>query len=242
LYTTATSEHRILLLQRAETDDDAGKWQPPGDACDDCDKSILSAAAHELHEEAGLDAKWFGGPVGKPHFFTLDDGKRVCQFNFLVRVDMSNQAVKLSPDEHQRFIWATEDEVKSRKVADINIEFTRDGVQRTWLAAFHHEGNIHVWYQNLFRELTRHLNFSPQHHLRREYLSPASPSTRRQGLNSLRGKDAWEPRTKMDKEPTFSMWLQNNQTTIRLRSYPYCDPNLKEDSQQEQIFVKQCFK
>ncbi|KAF5663924.1 nudix domain-containing protein [Fusarium denticulatum] len=144
LDTTATSEHRILLLQRAETDDDAGKWEPPGGACDDCDKSILSAAARELHEEAGLNAKRIGGPVDKPHFFTLDDGKSVCQFNFLVRVDMSNQAVKLSPDEHQRFIWATEDEVKTRKVGDIDIEFTRDEVQRTVLAAFHHATSIHV--------------------------------------------------------------------------------------------------
>ncbi|RBQ76622.1 hypothetical protein FVER14953_20090 [Fusarium verticillioides] len=126
---TATSEHRILLLQRAETEDGVGKWEPTGGACDDCDKSILSAAARELHEEAGLDAKWIGGPVNKRHFFTLDDGKRVCQFNFPVRVDMSNQAVKLSPGEHQRFIWATEEEVKSRKVSDIDIEFTRDEVR-----------------------------------------------------------------------------------------------------------------
>ncbi|KAF5984971.1 NUDIX hydrolase domain-containing protein [Fusarium coicis] len=139
LDTTASSEHRILLLQRAETDDDAGKWEPLGRACDECDKSILNAAARELHEEAGLDAKGIGGPVGKHHFFTLDDGRRACQFNFLVRVDMGNQAVKLSPDEHQRFIWATEDEVKSRKVADIDIEFTRDEVRRTVLTAFHHE-------------------------------------------------------------------------------------------------------
>ncbi|KAF4498907.1 NUDIX hydrolase domain [Fusarium agapanthi] len=95
--------------ERADTDDDAGKWEPPGGACDDWDKSILSVAVRELHEEAGLDAEWIGGPVDKPHFFTLDDAKRVCQFHFLVSVDMSNQTVKLSPDEHQRFVWATED-------------------------------------------------------------------------------------------------------------------------------------
>lgn len=142
--TKVTSEHRILLLQRAETDDDAGKWEPPGGACDDWDKTILGAAARELREEASLDAKWIGGPVEKPHFFTLDDGKRVCQFNFLVCVDMSNQAVKLSPDEHQRFIWATEDEVKSGKVGDINIDFTRDEVQRTVLVAFRHARNTRM--------------------------------------------------------------------------------------------------
>ncbi|EWG36127.1 hypothetical protein FVEG_14624 [Fusarium verticillioides 7600] len=89
---TATSEHHILLLKRAETDDSVGKWEPTGGACDNCDKGILSAAARELHKEAGLDAKWIGSPVNKHHFFTLNNGKRVCQYNFPVRVDMSNQA------------------------------------------------------------------------------------------------------------------------------------------------------
>ncbi|KAF5541068.1 NUDIX domain-containing protein [Fusarium mexicanum] len=136
LDTSIASAPRILLLQRAASDDDPDKWEPPGGACDDEDESILSAVARELREEAGLEVKWIGGPVGEPHFFTLDDGKRVCQFNFLVRVDVSIQDVKLAPDEHQRFVWASESEVRERKAGDVDLEFTRDEVQRTVLAAF----------------------------------------------------------------------------------------------------------
>ncbi|KAF5563824.1 NUDIX hydrolase domain-containing protein [Fusarium napiforme] len=134
--TSIASEPRILLLQRAASDDDPNKWEPPGGACDDDDESVLSAAARELREEAGLEAKWIGGPVGEPHFFTLDDGKRVCQFNFLVKVDLSSQDVKLSPGEHQRFVWASESEVRDGKVGDVELEFTRDEVRQTALAAF----------------------------------------------------------------------------------------------------------
>ncbi|KAF5598118.1 NUDIX hydrolase domain-containing protein [Fusarium pseudoanthophilum] len=136
LDTSIASEPRILLLQRAASDDDPNKWEPPGGACDDEDESVLSAAARELREEAGLEAKWIGGPVGEPHFFTLDDGKRVCQFNFLIKADLSLKDVKLSPDEHQRFVWASESEVRQRKAGDIDLDFTRDEVQRTLLAAF----------------------------------------------------------------------------------------------------------
>ncbi|KAF5647634.1 NUDIX domain protein [Fusarium tjaetaba] len=136
LDTSIVSEPRILLLQRAASDDDPNMWEPPGGACDDGDESVLSAAARELREEAGLEAKWIGGPVGEPHFFTLDDGKRVCQFNFLVKVDLSSQDVKLSPNEHQRFVWASESDVRERKAGDIELDFTRDEVQQTVLAAF----------------------------------------------------------------------------------------------------------
>ncbi|KAF5679458.1 nudix domain-containing protein [Fusarium heterosporum] len=134
---------RILLLQRASSDDDPNKWEPPGGAVDDQDESILNAAARELREEAGLQADWIGGPVGEPHFFTLDDGKKVCQFNFLVRVTKNDGVrlnVKLDPDEHQCFVWASEAEVRAGKVGDIDLDFTRDEVERTVLQAFEQIG------------------------------------------------------------------------------------------------------
>ncbi|KAF4995418.1 hypothetical protein FGRMN_5202 [Fusarium graminum] len=139
LDTTAPNAPRILLLQRASSDDDPNKWEPPGGAVDDQDESILNAAARELREEAGLQADWIGGPVGEPHFSTLDDGKKVCQFNFLVRVTKNDGVrpnVTLDPDEHQHFVWASEVEVRAGKVGDIDLDFTRDEVERTVLQAF----------------------------------------------------------------------------------------------------------
>ena len=137
------SEPRVLLVQRAAGDeDDPNMWEPPGGACEDDDESILHAAARELREEAGLEAASIGGPIGNPHFFTVEDGKKVCQFNFAVhpRADSaaSTLAVKLDPKEHQRFVWATEAEVKARKAGGIDLDFTRSEVERTVLLAFDH--------------------------------------------------------------------------------------------------------
>jgi 8-oxo-dGTP pyrophosphatase MutT (NUDIX family) len=133
------SKPRVLLLQRAASDEDPNKWEPPGGACDDDDKSILHAAARELWEEAGLQAAHIGGPVGDPYFFTLSDRKKVYQFNFAVHVRTDRgtpSVVRLNPEEHQRFVWATEGEIKARKADGMDLDFTREEVERTVLLAF----------------------------------------------------------------------------------------------------------
>ncbi|KAI0141651.1 NUDIX hydrolase domain-like protein [Xylariaceae sp. FL1272] len=136
---TATTGTRVLLLQRAASDEDPNKWEPAGGACDDDDETILHAAARELWEEAGLRATRFDRLVGDPHLFTLSDGKRVCQFNFAIRVDSESEPllrVMLNPEEHQQFVWATEGEVKAKKVDGMNLDFTREEVERTVALAF----------------------------------------------------------------------------------------------------------
>ncbi len=90
-------------------------------------------------EEAGLQAVHIGGPIGDPYFFTLDDGKKVCQFNFAVHLGTDSavsSAVKLNPEEHQRFVWATESEVRAKKADGIDLDFTRREVECTVLLAF----------------------------------------------------------------------------------------------------------
>ncbi|KAJ2971598.1 hypothetical protein NQ176_g7613 [Zarea fungicola] len=142
----ATSgDPRVLLLQRAASDVMPNKWEPPGGACDDDDPSILAGAARELLEEAGLEALHIAGQVGAPYFFTVEDGKRVCQFNFAVRVRTNNEdtaaiwpPVKLNPEEHQRFLWATKSEVEANRAGDIDLDFTREEVRQTVLQAFDH--------------------------------------------------------------------------------------------------------
>lgn len=139
LDTRDVANPRILLLQRAASDSEPNKWEPPGGACDDDDKTILHAAARELWEEAGMQAAKIRGPVGDPHLFTLRNGKQVCQFNFAVYVKNDGEAppvVELDPGEHQSFVWATEDEVKAKEADGITLEFTREDVERTVLLAF----------------------------------------------------------------------------------------------------------
>ncbi|KAK4235441.1 hypothetical protein C8A03DRAFT_36708 [Achaetomium macrosporum] len=126
-------------MLRAVSDEDPNKWEPPDGACDDEDENILHAAARELWEEAGLHAARIGGLVGDPYFFTLSDGKKVCRFNFAahLRTDSATSlAVELDPEEHQRFVWATESEVKARKADGMDLDFTREEVWHTVLLAF----------------------------------------------------------------------------------------------------------
>lgn len=141
--TRTASKPRVLLLQRAANDEDPNKWEPPGGACEDGDETILHAAARELWEEAGLRTARIDGTVGKPYYFTLSDGKKVCQYNFKVQVvtaDTSGASsfptVRLNPEEHQDFVWATEDEVTARKVGGTDLDFTTREVERTVLMAF----------------------------------------------------------------------------------------------------------
>jgi 8-oxo-dGTP pyrophosphatase MutT (NUDIX family) len=134
------SNPRVLLLQRVASDSSPNKWEPPGGACDDDDESILHAAARELWEEAGLETARIVGLVGDPYFFPIRKGE-VCQFSFAVHIRTDNRtssAVKLNPEEHQRFVWATEDEVRARNVDGIDLDFTADEVERTLLLAFNY--------------------------------------------------------------------------------------------------------
>src|SRR6266542_3792289 len=133
-----SSPPRILLIQRCASDSMPGRWEIPGGGVDDDDKSILHAVARELWEEAALTAINIGPLVGSPHFFESRSGKQVCKFNFLVETksEEGTMDVKLNPEEHQRFVWASEEEARSRKVGDLEIEFTTTDLEATVLEAF----------------------------------------------------------------------------------------------------------
>lgn len=146
---------RVLLLQRSAGDSMPNRWECPGGGCDDEDESVLYAAARELWEEAGLRATRFCGLAGPaPQLFLSSSRKEIGKFNFIVEAEMSRSredgdeddnrhfAVKLDPKEHQRYVWASEAEVRAKKVArrcgggDIVLEFTKKVVEDTILQAF----------------------------------------------------------------------------------------------------------
>lgn len=119
-----------------------GRWEIPGGGCDDDDESILHGVARELWEEAGLNAISIGPLVGNPHLFVSRSGKQICKFNFMVDAEKSADGtlqVKLDPDEHQRFVWASEEEVRTKKVGDVELEFTTGDLEATVLEAFRSE-------------------------------------------------------------------------------------------------------
>lgn len=133
-----SSAPRILLIQRCASDSMPGRWEIPGGGVDDDDENILHAVARELWEEAALTAVSIGPLVGSPHFFESRSGKQICKFNFLVEAKSveGTMDVHLNPEEHQRFVWASEEEAKGRKVGDLEIEFTTTDLEATVLKAF----------------------------------------------------------------------------------------------------------
>ena len=114
-------------------------WETPGGACDDEDQTILYAVARELWEETGLMAESIGPPVGNGYIFHTRSGKTVRKLNFIVEVESGQDAtlgVRLRPEEHQNLVWATEQDIKSRKANDIHFEFTTPDQEAVVLEAF----------------------------------------------------------------------------------------------------------
>jgi 8-oxo-dGTP pyrophosphatase MutT (NUDIX family) len=135
-------QNRLLILQRAPYDSMPNLWEVPGGACDFEDESILHGISREVWEESGLKVtalKRQVGATGGPVFFTTTRGLKVCKFTFEAEVE-STEVVKLDPNEHQRYLWVSEEECRSHRVerdgALVEIKFTRPAQEETVLAGF----------------------------------------------------------------------------------------------------------
>lgn len=125
---TTEKQLRILLIQRAAHDSMPNRWEIPGGACDEEDPSILHGVARELSEETGLTAVRIGSEVGSGHSFLTRSGRLVRKVNFLVECESEGEdgalEVRLDPREHQRYVWATEEDVRVGRVGDVVLRFT----------------------------------------------------------------------------------------------------------------------
>ena len=101
-------EEAVLLLRRVP--DFPGRWELPGGSVEE-GETLEAALLREVREETGLTVR-----VGRPFYastFEADgqEGGRVTvvAIEFLCSVP-SREAVRLSPDEHDGFAWAREEE------------------------------------------------------------------------------------------------------------------------------------
>ncbi|CAN8096961.1 unnamed protein product [Discula destructiva] len=145
---------RILLVQRASTDSMPDRWEIPGGAVD-VGEMVLAGAVREVYEESGLVVRRIEGLLSHDeseskqegieggYLFHTRSGKRIMKFTFLVEVDDSTD-VKLDPNEHQDYVWATEDECRAKKVrrsapggrGDVELGFTTQAQEAAILKAF----------------------------------------------------------------------------------------------------------
>ncbi|KAI0892827.1 NUDIX hydrolase domain-like protein [Annulohypoxylon nitens] len=128
-------EGKIIIVQRAAHDSLPSLWEIPGGACDIEDESLLHGAARELWEESGLRASFIGPLVGEAEvFFSKEGDFCMCKYSFLTEVE--GYEVTLDPNEHQAFLWVTEEEARSGKCGDVEFNFTFPKQRQIVLDAF----------------------------------------------------------------------------------------------------------
>lgn len=129
--------NKVLIVQRSFSDSRPGLWETPGGGCDQEDGSVLYSAARELSEESGLVAQRIIDVIGRPDYFTSTSGKRIMKLDFIVEAgpDVEKQ-VKLDPDEHQDYVWATEEEIKRGITGNRVLAFTSPEQLQVILEAF----------------------------------------------------------------------------------------------------------
>lgn len=146
---TAGEDQRVLLIQRAPHDSMPLRWEIPGGACDPEDETMLHGLARELWEEAGLRLKEVVRQVGDEHVFLTRKGLPVAKVTFEVEVETGGEQalpeVKLDPNEHVDFLWATEEECElgravvcgsSGEHREVAITFTHEAQRNTILLGF----------------------------------------------------------------------------------------------------------
>lgn len=136
---------KVLLIQRARHDSGGLSWETPGGATDAEDPSILHGCVRELWEEAGLRGRFVrrivsgfeeGDDAGedlsgglKGRVFTSWRRKLIfCFFTFVVdlKLEEMSEGIKLDPNEHEDYVWASEEEVEAGKVGDKDIPLTHE--------------------------------------------------------------------------------------------------------------------
>ena len=118
------SHNRLLLVQRASTERGfPNKWEIPGGGTEDSDPTILHSAAREAFEETGLHLTKLVREVEKG--VEWGDGmKRWLKLSFEIEVaemegvgegEEEGVGVCLNPEEHQGYVWATEEDIRVGK-------------------------------------------------------------------------------------------------------------------------------
>ena len=114
-----SSQHRVLLIQRAIHDSKPKFWEGPAGGMGVEDKTLQNGLRREVREETGLHLSKIAHSLPMQKWTSVKTGEwlgfsgiaEVCESE-VVRWEND---IKLNPKEHQNHVWATEDEVRSGK-------------------------------------------------------------------------------------------------------------------------------
>ena len=110
----------------------------PGGKVDDTDETILHAAARELKEETGLEATRVLRKVAQFTFESQKPGRaKIVWLKLIFEMQVDNaDAVVLDAVEHQRFLFASEEEVVNDQVGDVQLQYISPPNKAVKLEAF----------------------------------------------------------------------------------------------------------
>lgn len=149
----------LLLVQRSPHDSYPNLWEVPGGSVDLTGETILEAAARELKEEAGLTVRRFVAEMWRARFSTgrgererwwdkftfvaeVAEGapgktdEAVHEASKMSEVDLIGAKVKLDENEHQAWLWASEEDVRNDRCGDVALRFVNERQKNNMLAAF----------------------------------------------------------------------------------------------------------
>lgn len=106
------SEPRTLILQRADRNGLAGKWESPGGKIEDDDCCILDAVARQLQDQTGLKEVTKHLKIDMSFAFTSGKRTQMCQLNLILLLT-KKPTVKLNKAEHKGFEWVTGDRMSA---------------------------------------------------------------------------------------------------------------------------------
>ncbi|KAK9238091.1 NUDIX hydrolase domain-like protein [Lipomyces kononenkoae] len=136
--------NRVLLVQRASDDDCPNLWEVPGGAANG-DETIVQCAVRELREEVGLAASDVTDMIGEFEWTERESGsnehgwRRTWKiFMFRVTIDNAgrNLEIRLDPQEHQAYVWATEANIQEDTCGNIKLKWISTNQKQAILAAF----------------------------------------------------------------------------------------------------------
>lgn len=135
---------RVLLLQRAPGDECPNLWEVPGGGSDG-DEMIVQCAVRELKEETSLEASDVLAMIGEFEWRetgslseTIGETRIWKIFMFLVKVEnlYGNLQVQLDQNEHQTYLWATEDDIRGDSCGGTPLKWISPNQKQAILAAF----------------------------------------------------------------------------------------------------------
>lgn len=120
-------EPRLLIVQRAaEETSFPNKWEVPGGSCERNDPSVAHSLGREVFEETSLRLTRYCRQVGKSNnWIDGRDHTNWLKLTFEIEVEevhglggqytkegYERVTIELDPKEHQKYAWATENEIK----------------------------------------------------------------------------------------------------------------------------------